>query len=210
MGILLKIKCQRSRKRSHSLSTSLPVVSPPQSPRLSSPQLRESSSSFRSNMPTQISPRNSNTLVLVTASQESSLNKVCSLSGEVTWPTLSVISQPRLLTAPARIPTRNTSAHTTQRLSQLSSSLVTWPPVVLLVLLPSASCTHSISQEPDLLLMSDQAQTERESSTVLLIVSRRSWLRMAWVVSIKVSVSPSLVSFSTEPLTSVSSILVKS
>jgi len=208
MGINKLIKCQRSRRRSHSPSTSLPEVFPPPSPRLSSPPLRELSSSFRSNMPTQISPRNNNTPVLVTASQESSPSRVCSLSGEVTWPTSSVISQPRPSTSPARIPTRSTSAHTTPRLSQSSSSWVTWPPVVLPVLPPSASSTHSISQEPDLLPMSVQLM-ERENSTVLLIASRRSSPRTASPDFTKVSESPSSVSSSTEPPTSVSSILVR-
>merc|ERR1711988_987117 len=101
-----------------------------------------------SNMLTQISQKNNSTMVLVTASPELSRNKVSLHSGEVTWLTSSVISQHRLLTLHARTSTRRHFAPTTQRLSQLSSSLVTWPPVVPLVLRLFAS-THLISQEPD-------------------------------------------------------------
>merc|ERR1712070_425980 len=208
MGKYLILQCQR-RRRSHSSSTSLPEVCPLPSPRPSWPLSRESSSSSRCSMPTQTSPRSNNTAVSAIASPESCRSKVHSPSGEVTWLTSSVTSQLRPSTSPARIPTRPTFAHSTPRPSQSSSSSVTWPPVVLLVPLPSASCTHWISPVQDSLLMSDPAQKERESSTVSLTASGRLPLRMALVVSTRVSVSPSLVSFSTELPTSVFSTLVR-
>merc|ERR1712178_497244 len=155
------------------------------------------------------SQRINSTMVLVIASQESLKSKVCWHFGEVTWQMSSVISQLRLLTSLARISISHTFAHSIQRPSQSNSSLVTWPLVVLQVLLLFALSTHLISQEPDLLLMSDQDQKERESSMVSSIASRKSPKKTVSVVSIKVSESLLLVSFSIEHLTSVFSILVK-
>merc|ERR1712032_1693689 len=138
----------------------------------------------------------------------SGINKVTWPSGEVTWPTSSVTSQLRPSTSPARILTRSGYAHTTQKLSQLSSSWVTWPLVVLLVLLHFVLCILSILQELDLLLMS-VIPKERENSMVSLTALKRLHRRMVSRVSIKVSVFPSLVSSSIEHHTSVFSILVR-
>merc|ERR1711998_453446 len=104
------------------------------------------------------------------------------------------------------ISTKSISAHMTQRNSQVCSSLVTVPPVVLLVPLPSPSSTHLISQEPDLPLM--LVPEKKENSLDSLIALKRVPLKVL-VVSTTVSESPSLVSSLTEPLTSVCSILVK-
>merc|ERR1712139_382428 len=95
---------------------------------------------------------------------------------------------------------------TTQKLNQVCSSSVTALQVVLLVLLPSASYTHSILQEPDLLLM--LVAEDKENSQVLLITLPRL-LNLVFLNFTTVSVSPSLVSLPTESLTSVCSIPVK-
>merc|ERR1712127_695886 len=97
------------------------------------------------------------------------------------------------------------STHITQRPNQVCSSSVTAPPVLLLPL-PSASSTHSISQEPDLLPMS--VPVLKENSLVLLTASPR-WPKPVSLTSTMVSESLLLVSLPTEPPTSVCSIPVK-
>jgi hypothetical protein len=110
-------------------------------------------------------------MVLEIVSLELLRNKVSHPCGEAILPMSSVISQPKHLTLPVKISIRKLSAHTTQRHNQACSSSETVLLVVLLVQHHSVLCTLSISQEPDLPLMS--VPEEIENSQVLLTASSK-------------------------------------
>merc|ERR1711937_481761 len=180
-----KIEWEKRNKRTFWSISSL-VVFQPLFPRLLLLQSRELSFCCKCRMLTKTFQLIRDIMVLEIASRESQLSKVSLLSGEVTWLTSSDISQLKLLTSHAKTSTRRLSAHTIQRQTQVSSSLVTVPQVVLLVPLHCASSTHWTSQEPDLLLM--LVLEKIENSLVLLIASRKLLKRMVQTDSIEVSV----------------------
>lgn len=145
-------------------------------------------------------------LVLLIVSQELPRKRVLVPYGEETWPTSWDISQPKPWTLPSRIPTEIGSAHSTQRLRRLSTSSDLCSQEELLEPPHCSLSTHWISLEPDWLLILDQE--DKDNSTELLIVWRRSPLLMVSEVSIKDSSSQFGVSSSTEESTSECSILL--
>merc|ERR1711990_139511 len=88
-------KWEKDKKNHSSLTSSLEVFLPP-SQRLLLLQSRESSFCFRYSTLTQMSQLTRDTVELETASQECTKSKDSPPSGEVTWLTSSVSSQPRL------------------------------------------------------------------------------------------------------------------
>merc|ERR1712060_578432 len=176
MGILKThtYRCSKKVKaastRETLLLTSYSEVSQQPFLRRLSLQLKESSFFFRSRKTSRTFQLTKGTMELAIASEELPPNKEALPSGEVTWLMSSVTSPPRLLTSRARTSIRRYLTHTTPRRSQSSSSSETVLLVVLPVLLPSASCTRSISPEPVSPLMSDPEELESllDSSTALL------------------------------------------
>merc|ERR1711997_266382 len=151
--------------RKHSFGISFSEASLLPSPRQSLLQLKESSSFSRSRTTLKTSLLKRDTKASETASAESGQSRVSLHTGEATWPMLFVTSQRRLLTSHAKTRTRNTSAHTTPRPSQASSSSETVLQVEQLVPRHCASSTHLILQELVSPLMLDLAR--RENSPVL-------------------------------------------
>ena len=112
-------------------------------------------------------------------------------------------SLPRPLTLPSRISSRLFSVSRRPTVTGLGS-LVTLLPVVLPVVPPFSSSTLLITPVPVLLTMLRPLRAVvRDSSTVLLMSTRRLLLLMVLLVSTVVSVLPLLVLLSTVVFTSV-------